>query len=62
MRKLLYAAAAAMLAIASPLTVSAACRVHVHERIVLFGSGDDPGVFLLGFALPAACLPHRLVR
>ena len=46
MRKLLYVVTAATLAIACTLTASAACRVHVHQRIVLFGSGDDPGVFL----------------
>jgi hypothetical protein len=36
-------AAAAMLAIAP---ASASCRARAHERVVLYGSGEDPGVFV----------------
>jgi len=46
MRELARVGAALLLALLCSLPAAAACRLRVRERIVLFGLGADPGVFL----------------
>lgn len=70
-RAALVAIGAAIVAYAAP--VSASCPVHSRERVVLYGVGDDPGVFLwdsrfrlrayhaASFDEAQALLPHALL-
>ncbi len=70
---ILRTAAVAVLAILCSAAAIAACHVHPRERVVLFGVGDDPGVFLwdsrfrlrayhsTSFDEAQALLPHALL-
>lgn len=45
MRRVSLIAAIALLIIV-PVAARAACRVHAHQQVVLYGTADDPDVFV----------------